>query len=313
MRSLPLVLVVASGCAAQQPSSRIPSPAEVEEVKREAQRLSDLGKQSQLAAQTRCSNLATRTVPLEEETRVGRAWAARNQRKTPLVLEPPELVSWVAEVGQVIAQRSSRPQLKWTFGVLESDQPFARGYMGGVVLVSTGLLAKLRNEAQLAGVLAHEVAHVTARHPLELYQQLTVKQCEAATQVAVMAASLPPSDPQQELIKYARRFESIDLAQNDNSFERSMFETMLNVAESTPLPRNVEQAVDAEAAHLLAFTGYDAREYEQFLIELGDQPRHPPAAERATALKALRERELKDFSHATFKPDVTARVKGLRK
>ncbi len=312
MRSLPLVLVVASGCAAQQPGI-LPTTQEAEAARREADRMVDIARKSQLAAQTRCTDLATGAVPLEEETRVGRAWAARNQRKTPLVLEPPELVSWVAEVGQVLAQRSSRPQLKWTFGVLESDQPFARGYMGGVVLVSTGLLAKLRNEAQLAGVLAHEVAHVTARHPLELYQQLTVKQCEAATQVAVMAASLPPSDPQQELIKYARRFESIDLAQNDDSFERSMFETMLNFAESTPLPRNVEQAVDAEAAHLLAFTGYDAREYEQFLIELGDQPRHPPAAERATALKALRERELKDFSHATFKPDVTARVKGLRK
>jgi predicted Zn-dependent protease len=74
------------------------------------------------------------------------------------------LQSYVNDLGQRIAARSHRPNLKYTFTVLDSDEVNAFALPGGYVYITRGIIAYLNNEAELVGVMGHEVGHVTARH-----------------------------------------------------------------------------------------------------------------------------------------------------
>ena len=68
------------------------------------------------------------------------------------------------EVGQKLAKQSHRSQLPWTFTVLDSPEVNAFALPGGYVYVTRGIMAYLDSEAELAGVIGHEIGHVTARH-----------------------------------------------------------------------------------------------------------------------------------------------------
>ena len=76
----------------------------------------------------------------------------------------PVIKTYVADIGRKLAAVSERPDLPWEFYVLNSKQINAFALPGGKVFMSRGLLEKMDNEAQLAGVLGHEVGHVTAKH-----------------------------------------------------------------------------------------------------------------------------------------------------
>lgn len=75
-----------------------------------------------------------------------------------------KLQAYVDEVGQRLAKSSHRPQLQWTFTVLDSPELNAFALPGGYVYVTRGILATMESEADLAGVVGHEIGHVTARH-----------------------------------------------------------------------------------------------------------------------------------------------------
>ncbi|WP_227820476.1 M48 family metalloprotease [Ramlibacter tataouinensis] len=76
----------------------------------------------------------------------------------------PGLQAYVNEVGQKLARQSHRANLKWTFTVLDSPEINAFALPGGYVYVTRGIMAYLDSEAELAGVMGHEIGHVTARH-----------------------------------------------------------------------------------------------------------------------------------------------------
>jgi predicted Zn-dependent protease len=82
-------------------------------------------------------------------------------------LDDPELQHYVNEVGVWIARQSERPDLPWHFGVNDSDYINAFATPGGYVIITKGMMKQLRNEAELAGVLGHEVAHVNRKHHLK--------------------------------------------------------------------------------------------------------------------------------------------------
>lgn len=76
----------------------------------------------------------------------------------------PAIREYVSNIGLRLASVSERPNLPWEFHVVDSEVINAFALPGGKVFMSRGLLAKMNNEAQLAGVLGHEVGHVTAQH-----------------------------------------------------------------------------------------------------------------------------------------------------
>ena len=74
------------------------------------------------------------------------------------------LAAYINDVGQRLAAQSDRPDLPWQFQVVDSPDINAFATMGGYVYITTGMLGFLSNEAELAGVLAHEIGHIEGRH-----------------------------------------------------------------------------------------------------------------------------------------------------
>jgi len=80
-------------------------------------------------------------------------------------LYPDEAVQqYVNQIGQRLAAASERPDLPWTFRVIDDPTVNAFAVPGGFIYITRGLLSHMTSEAQLAGVLGHEIGHVTARH-----------------------------------------------------------------------------------------------------------------------------------------------------
>lgn len=105
-----------------------------------------------------------------DEERLGREIAGRLLGAAPLVANDA-LQQYVNRVGRHVAARSARPDLNWTFGVVDTPAVNAFAAPGGYVFVTRGLYDRLANEAELAGVLGHEIAHVTERHHVKLMQK----------------------------------------------------------------------------------------------------------------------------------------------
>lgn len=80
------------------------------------------------------------------------------------VYQDKGVTKYVTLVGTVVAQASSRPDLKWEFIVLDTDGVNAFASPGGLVHITRGALGLIKSEAELAGVLGHEIAHVTKKH-----------------------------------------------------------------------------------------------------------------------------------------------------
>jgi predicted Zn-dependent protease len=79
----------------------------------------------------------------------------------------PDLQRYVQELGRKLASNSERPELDWTFTVLDDPVVNAMALPGGFIYVNRGILAHFNSEAELASVLGHEIGHVTARHSVE--------------------------------------------------------------------------------------------------------------------------------------------------
>ena len=89
------------------------------------------------------------------------------------VYDDAELQRYVSSVGMRLAKASERPNLPWHFTVLDEPAVNAFALPGGYIYVTRGILAFLNDEEQLAGVLGHEIGHVTARHSAQQYTQAT--------------------------------------------------------------------------------------------------------------------------------------------
>jgi predicted Zn-dependent protease len=87
------------------------------------------------------------------------------------VYQDKEVTKYVTLVGTVLAKESGHPNLNWTFIVLDTDAVNAFAAPGGMVHVTKGLLGLVRNEAELAGVLGHEITHVDVKHTVRAIQQ----------------------------------------------------------------------------------------------------------------------------------------------
>ncbi|MBW4534373.1 MAG: M48 family metalloprotease [Pleurocapsa minor HA4230-MV1] len=96
---------------------------------------------------------------------------------------------YVDRVGQHLAQNSTRPDIPYTFQVVQDESINAFATAGGFVYVTTGLLNAVDNEAQLAAVIAHEIGHIAERHTIDQMQQTAIAQ-GVATAVGVDSSTL---------------------------------------------------------------------------------------------------------------------------
>lgn len=104
-------------------------------------------------------------VPEDKEIQIGKDLSAGLLGATPLV-DDPVAQNYVNQIGRWLAFQTERPDLPWTFAVIDTDTVNAFAAPGGYVFVTRGLFLMLRNEAELAGVIGHEISHVLRRHHL---------------------------------------------------------------------------------------------------------------------------------------------------
>lgn len=126
----------------------------------------DIGKIKDLV--THASQL--REVDEKQEVQIGSGVASNLLGAAPLMPDA-HVQKYVNQVGRWVAQQSERPNLDWHFGVLESDDVNAFATPGGYVFITKGLLLNMKSEAELAGVLAHEIGHVLKKHHLKAIQK----------------------------------------------------------------------------------------------------------------------------------------------
>lgn len=106
----------------------------------------------------------------DEEIAIGREITGNLLGAAPLVKDEA-LQKYVNSVGRWVASQSERPDLPWHFGVIDSDDLNAFSAPGGYVVITKGMYRKFTNEAQLAGVLGHEIGHVVKKHQLKILQK----------------------------------------------------------------------------------------------------------------------------------------------
>lgn len=123
-------------------------------------------------------------VDAEEEAVIGREAAATLLGASPL-LDHEMTQRYVNRVGRWVALQSRRPGLPWRFAVIDHPNVNAFAAPGGYVFITRGLLFQLRNEAELAGVLGHEIAHAVRKHHLAALQSQA--RLELAGSVAAVA------------------------------------------------------------------------------------------------------------------------------
>lgn len=109
---------------------------------------------------------ATTDLSEEQEIALGQGIASNLLGAAPL-LPNRKVQHYVNQVGRWLASQTERPDLPWQFAVLDDSGINAFAVPGGSIFITRGLLARMKNEAELAGVLAHEIAHVLKKHHLQ--------------------------------------------------------------------------------------------------------------------------------------------------
>jgi predicted Zn-dependent protease len=185
----------------------------------------ELDKSEQSAARDSDQYLSTRN-----ERKIGLDIAAKLLGVMPLVADA-ELQIYVNQVGFWVAQHSSRPDIDWNFAVLDNDSVNAFAAPGGIVFVTRGLFMHIRNEAELAAVLGHEIAHITHRHHLN---------------------ALRKSQTSQEVVDWFAWAISAEDSEIYKQVSSSMTEILLN-----GLDQDLEKEADRVGVVLAARAGYD--------------------------------------------------------
>jgi predicted Zn-dependent protease len=114
---------------------------------------------------------AFQPIGYEEERAIGGSLAVQVFNRFGGPYPNEALTRYVNLVGRAVADVSDRPEIDYHFAILNTEHPNAFATPGGYVFISVGLLRLLKNEAELAGVLGHEIAHITRKHALQTIQR----------------------------------------------------------------------------------------------------------------------------------------------
>lgn len=182
-------------------------------------------------------------IDYESERTVGESLALEGLKRYGMPVNNPELQRYVNLVGTAVAANSQRPSIPYRFVVVESSLQNAFSCPGGIIFLSSGLFMTLKNEAQLAGVLAHEVAHVGYKHALQ-----SIKRARFFQGVGTITATAMKGEKGQQ-------------------FE-SMIGDLQSVLFDKGLDQNMEFEADASGMETAYKTGYDPKGLVQVLNEL---------------------------------------------
>jgi len=206
------------------------------------------------------------------ERQLGAQIAANINARVPLVQDVP-LNLYVNDLGQLLARRSERPDLQYHFYIVDTDAVNAFALPGGYIYVDRGLIARTRNVSELAGVLAHEIAHVALRHGAKNLQ----RQMRTSSMSTVLYRTILGRDPllDQQALQLGNQLWSAGHSRAD------------------------EASADSEAVKYMIAAGVDPRGmlslFQELMVEERQDPRvqsvewfdtHPNTARRLAATEA---------------------------
>ncbi len=181
----------------------------------------------------------------EREIDFGRSVSAKILGKYP-IMRNEQKVRYISQIGTGISAQLGRPELRYYFGILDTDEINAFAAPGGYIFVTKGALKLMRNEAQLAGVLAHELAHIDQKHIVrKLNLQGVDRSLTSGIAQVLGGASLSAKIALERL--------------NDLAFKMLMEEG---------LSKEDEADADQKALEMLMSTGYDLQSYLDYLLSL---------------------------------------------
>lgn len=111
------------------------------------------------------------SVSQQQEVQLGADYSTQIEKELPIVRDG-QVNSYMASLGNSLARAADTRGLTWNFRVVDSKEVNAFAIPGGWVYVNRGLIERSQNMSQLAGVLGHEIAHVTLRHSVQQMQQM---------------------------------------------------------------------------------------------------------------------------------------------
>ena len=201
------------------------------------------------------------TLSARQEIAIGEQINQELLSKQVKLFRNQEAQSYINQIGQRLVQASDRPNIPYTFQVIDDSSVNAFATMGGFVYVNTGLIAAASNEAELASVMAHEIGHIAGRHAIKQMRQAAVA---AGVATAVGA-------DQNKLVQIG-----VELALN------------------RPKSREAEYEADRMGLATLARAGYAPRGAVDFMAKLlksGSPPTilstHPATGDRISAMQRL--------------------------
>ncbi len=222
------------------------------------------------AHQTEEVRASSTSADVAEEIKFGRTVAARVLGRMNLSTDA-KIARYVELVGQSLARNSTRSELQFHFAVVDQDAVNAYSAPGGYVFVTSGALALMKDESELAAVLAHEIAHITERH---IVKELNIRAADTSAASGVARILGGSSDSLKTAF-----FQTVDQA------VAMLFETGFKMQD--------EIGADTNGALLLANTGYDPSALISYMLRVDallkgrkDQTHvtHPPTRERIEAL-----------------------------
>lgn len=154
-------------------------------------------KKKTLSQHKKSLDLATGNVSKKDEINIGRNVISGLLGAAPLV-NNKKLQKYVNKIGHWIALQSERPDLPWSFGVINSPNVNAFAAPGGYIVLTLGLYQLLENESQLSAVLAHEISHVINKDHLDAIRDTS--QTEILGALAVKASSKKHREKMQKLV-----------------------------------------------------------------------------------------------------------------
>jgi predicted Zn-dependent protease len=222
----------------------------------------------------------------EEEITLGEAVAVEAFSRFGGEYSNPTWTRYINLVGKTVAEVSDRPTLNYHFAILNSQEQNAFAAPGGYIFITVGLLKTLKNEAELAGVLAHEIAHVTQKHMLD-----TIRRGALMGSVSELTLTAMKQDP---------------------AMFSSVIDEMTDLLFTKGLDKDKEFEADVVGVEYAYRAGYNPQGLEDYLQTLAKEEghveskfftTHPSTTLRISKIDTL----LKDYSDIKNLPFLTER------
>lgn len=240
----------------------------------------------------------------QQEVDMGTQYAAQIDQQLPIIRDP-EVARYIRVLGDSIARVSDERNLNWTFQVVDQPDVNAFAVPGGYIYVYRGLIEKTANMSELAGVMGHEIAHVTRRHSVK--QMASAERANVGvTAVCIFAPSVCQSgagsaaiqvgggalfakfsrDDETEADRYGVQY--VTRAGIDPRGMPSMFRTLLSLRQNSPsavdgwfsshpIEETRVQTTESEIAKInptvLRSLSKDSRAFQNFKSRLASLPR----------------------------------------